>query len=390
MSTALQLHSDTMAEWKVMTEQAGVLVKSQFLPAAIKTAEQALAIILTSKELGIGMMQGFRSINIISGTPTISPQLMLALIHRSGQLEDMIITDDGQCCSVTMRRRGLTPHSEAFSMKDAAAIKTTEYVNGDKRTISLSEKYNWRQMPAVMRKWRAIAACARVVFPDVTMGLYTPEELGGEVDAEGELVGEIDLTPRDGLESAPINPPVDTSDPRPKTLGELVTPKQLWMIRNMERETGANVDELCREKFGCDLAEISKKAASVIIDALKGMGGKEPTGSEDAEAKRIKEANAKHQGVITDTGPSKDLMRNPNYGPEIAKRFNAVVQQLTIRGIPPDELLREANVCLHDAGRKQIRSRYEADDESARIICDTFEAWVMIHDRKQQEGRANA
>ena len=179
-----------------------------------------------------------------------------------------------------------------------------------------------------------------------------------------------------------------SDDPRPKTLGELVTPKQLWTIRNMERETGTNVDELCREKFRCDLAEISKKAASVIIDALKGMGAKGPAVASDAEDKRIKEANAKHQGVITDTGPSKDLMRNPNYGPEIAKRFNAVVQQLTIRGIPPDELLREANVCLHDAGRKQIRSRYEADDESARIICDTFEVWAMILDRKQEESRA--
>lgn len=376
MSTALQVHGDTMAEWKVMTEQAGVLVKSQFLPKAIKTAEQALAIILTSKELGIGMMQGFRSINIISGTPTISPQLMLALIHRSGQLEEIAITDDGQCCSVTMKRRGLLPHTETFSMADAARMKTTEYINGDKQTISLSEKYNWKQMPVVMRKWRTVGACARVVFPDVTMGLYTPEELGANIDAEGEIVNEIDLTPRDGLESAPISPPVDTSDPRPKTLDELVTPKQLWSIRKMCKEQGMDVDEICYATFGCKLEELSRKAATVVSEQL-------------VENQRIKEANAKHQGVITDTGPSKSLMKDRRHGPEIAKRFDELVKQLTIRGIKPDELLRECNVCLHDAGKKQVRSRYETDDESAAIVCDTFEAWVEILNRKQQESRAS-
>lgn len=188
MSTALQLHTETMADWQIMRQQAEALVKSSFLPKDVKTPEQAMAIILMGRELGIGIMQAFNSINVIAGKPTISPQLMLALINRTGHLEDMLISDDGQCCAVTMRRKGRQPHSEAFSMKDAALMKTTEYINGEKKTISLSEKYNWRQQPAVMRKWRAVAACARVVFPDVIMGLYTPEELGAEVDSEGEVI----------------------------------------------------------------------------------------------------------------------------------------------------------------------------------------------------------
>lgn len=190
MSTALQLReTDAMAEWGIIREKAAILVKSSFLPSAIKTPEQALAIILTGRELGIGDMQALNNINVISGKPTIPPQLMLALINRTKELEDIAITDDGQACTVMMKRKGRQPHSETFSMKDAALMKTTEYIGGEKKTIALSEKYNWKQQPGVMRKWRAVAACARVVFPDVILGLYTPDEMGAHTDLEtGEVI----------------------------------------------------------------------------------------------------------------------------------------------------------------------------------------------------------
>lgn len=58
-------------------------------------------------------------------------------------------------------------------------------------------------------------------------------------------------------------------DPRPKTLGDLVTPKQLWMIRNLGREIGCNVEQECQSLMQCNLEEISKRAASSFIDYLK-------------------------------------------------------------------------------------------------------------------------
>lgn len=189
MTQAIAIRPETtMDEWSIIREQSAVLVKTGFLPQSIKTPEQAMAIILTGRELGIGTMAALQSINIIANKPTISPQLMLALINRTKEIEDISIKDDGKCCTVTMKRRGRQPHSESFSMADAAAMKTTEYVNGEKKTIPLSEKYNWKQQPATMRKWRAIAACARVVFPDVILGLYTPDEMGAVVNEEGEVI----------------------------------------------------------------------------------------------------------------------------------------------------------------------------------------------------------
>ena len=164
-------------EWQAMKDQAMVLVKSGLLPKAVDTPEKAIVIMLQGRELGIGYMQALNGINVIQGKPTVSPQLMLALIQRSGELEDMAIADDGNACTVTMKRRGKSAHSETFSMSDASAM-------------GLSGKDNWRKQPVVMRKWRAVSACSRVIFSDVTMGLYTFEEINPDVSVDAET-GEI-------------------------------------------------------------------------------------------------------------------------------------------------------------------------------------------------------
>jgi outer membrane biosynthesis protein TonB len=64
-------------------------------------------------------------------------------------------------------------------------------------------------------------------------------------------------------------PPGVARDPRPKTLGDLVTPKQLWMIRSLGREIGCDVEKECQSVLQCNLEEISKRAASSFIDYLK-------------------------------------------------------------------------------------------------------------------------
>lgn len=59
------------------------------------------------------------------------------------------------------------------------------------------------------------------------------------------------------------------TDPRAKTLGELVTPKQLWYARSLARESGLDADEESRGLFNCPIEEINKRAASALIDHLK-------------------------------------------------------------------------------------------------------------------------
>src|SRR5689334_6301227 len=71
-------------EWKTIWSMAKVLVSSRLLPDSVQTPEAATAIILKGRELNIPPMQAFASINIIKGKPTLSAELMAALVYRAG------------------------------------------------------------------------------------------------------------------------------------------------------------------------------------------------------------------------------------------------------------------------------------------------------------------
>ncbi len=60
-------------------------------------------------------------------------------------------------------------------------------------------------------------------------------------------------------------------DPLAKSMADLVTPKQLGMIRALAREAGVDVDEECQNVLRCKADELSKRAASSFIDHLKGL-----------------------------------------------------------------------------------------------------------------------
>lgn len=181
-------------QYGVMEKLAKVATGSGY---AGKTEIQAMFVMLKGFELGISPMQALDGITVIQNKTTVSPQLMLALINRSGELADIKITSDATRAEVTMTRKGRSPHVETFTMANATSM-------------GLAGKDNWKKQPAVMLKWRAVSACARVVFPDVIQGMYTPEEMGAEVseDDNGNVI--ID---------APV---IEAQTPKPLHLGNVV------------------------------------------------------------------------------------------------------------------------------------------------------------------------
>lgn len=233
--------------FETMMAEAKTFVDSGFLPRGVNTPAKAVAIMTMSKELGIGYWTGFNGINVISGKPTISPQLMLALIYKRHPNAVIDIKGDAKACTVFMQRKDGQSHSETFTIEDAAKIRTKE----DDKQISLTEKYNWRQQPAVMLKWRAVAACARVIFPDVIMGFYTPEEIepDSQIDYEtGEVVVDVPALP-DGEggnghhEPEPVKtepkqetkaePPADVKLPASGKLMSTLDGKELYAIQTL-------------------------------------------------------------------------------------------------------------------------------------------------------------
>jgi hypothetical protein len=67
-------------------------------------------------------------------------------------------------------------------------------------------------------------------------------------------------------------------DPLAKSMADLVTPKQLGMIRALAREAGVDVEEECQSILRCRTEELSKRAASSFIDHLKSLQQQEAAG----------------------------------------------------------------------------------------------------------------
>jgi hypothetical protein len=60
-------------------------------------------------------------------------------------------------------------------------------------------------------------------------------------------------------------------------MADLVTPKQLGMIRALAREAGVDADEESQSVMRVRTEELSKRAASSFIDHLKGLQHREQT-----------------------------------------------------------------------------------------------------------------
>lgn len=61
------------------------------------------------------------------------------------------------------------------------------------------------------------------------------------------------------------------TEPVARSLGELVTAKQLGMIKAIARELGIDPNEECQSVMHCNTDELSKKAASALIQHLQDM-----------------------------------------------------------------------------------------------------------------------
>lgn len=235
---ALQKQEYSLNSWTAMKEQASMLVKTGFLPPSIKTPEQAIAIMLTGKELGIGTMEALRGINVISGKPTVSPQTMLALARRSGELEDIKFQEEKTSCTVLIKRKGQTPYSVTFGQDEATQM-------------GLSTKDNYVKQAQTMYRWRALAANLRITFPDVISGLYTPEELGAEVLVTGE--GEMTVIEQPKTVTTKSNK-VD------RKLAEIIkTAQEQWPDK---AEMTAEMQVIIKAKF-------NKKSAKELTDTEK-------------------------------------------------------------------------------------------------------------------------
>ena len=140
--------------------------------SAYGTPQGVLSTVLLGRELGLPAMASLRSVHIIEGKHSLSADLMVALVLKSGLAEFFqLVESTDEICTFETKRKG-TPKATNLSYTIAQA-KQAGLLNAS-RSGRLS---NWDKMPKQMLRARCKSELARLEYPDLLAGLYTPEEL---------------------------------------------------------------------------------------------------------------------------------------------------------------------------------------------------------------------
>ena len=161
-----------------------VLAASGFFQDS-RGAAQAAVKVMAGQELGFGPIASMTGVHIVKGRVTISANLIAAAIKRHPSYSYLIVEHTTEKCSIDFLEGAEVIGNSTFSMEDA-------------RTAGLATGDNYRKFAKNMLFARSMSNGAKWFCPDVFGGspIYTPDELGAEVDGEtGEVVSAPIYTP---------------------------------------------------------------------------------------------------------------------------------------------------------------------------------------------------
>lgn len=194
---------------EVLERMAQVAVRSGLF--GVKSAEQALALMLVAQAEGLHPMQAVKEYHIINGRPVLRADAMLARFQRAGGSVEWIELAD-------------TAVEAVFSHPQGGKARIRWTVDDAKRAGIFGQD-NWKKYPRAMLRARVISEGVRTVYPGVVTGVYTPEEMM-DAQAEPTTVVEVQSLPK-----------------QEESTGESkvsITPAQLRALNTAYTKAGAN------------------------------------------------------------------------------------------------------------------------------------------------------
>ena len=154
-----------------------VLSKSDLVPKSYRQKpENVFLAYIAGQPFGWDVTMAMRSFHIIEGTPSLKPEIQLALVRQAGH-------------SVTVEKSSVDLVVITGKRSDTGDIATASYSIEDAKRAGLIGKGNWKTYPEDMLFARAVSRLCRRLFQDVLLGCaYVPEELGAQVNPEGEVL----------------------------------------------------------------------------------------------------------------------------------------------------------------------------------------------------------
>lgn len=179
----------TITPMQALEEKKGwatSLAGSSLLPPSYR--KQPANLLLAAEyadTLGVPRIAALTGIHIIQGKPTMSADLMLALVRRAGH-------------RVRVEGDDTRAHATLLRADDPDFTYATTWTMEKARTAGLLAKSGsaWETYPAAMLRARAITEVVRMGASEVLFGaIYAPEELGVPVDETGNPVEHADTPP---------------------------------------------------------------------------------------------------------------------------------------------------------------------------------------------------
>lgn len=249
MTNALAIRDDMP-----LAEIATAFVKSGFFQDT-RDVSQAIVKIMAGREFGFGPFASMNGIHIIQGRPSLGADLMGKAVKSSGRYNYMVREMSATACRIEFFENG-------------KSIGTSEFTADDARKAGTK---NMDKYPRNMLFARAMSNGVRWYCPDVFgSAVYTPEEMGAEVDEEGNVVNAAFVaTPAPAAATVIEQPPAA----KPNGNGHASDAMDLAWAREQHTPKGARYGDLTREQLEYIMLkgkEAERVAAQLILDSMAG------------------------------------------------------------------------------------------------------------------------
>lgn len=188
-----------------ISRAAIVLAKSGFFKD-VQSEAQAIVKVMAGAELGLPPFASMSGISIIQGKPVLGANLIATLVKNDPRYDYRPVEHTDTACIIEWKEGGRVVGQSAFTWEEATRAQ-------------LTGKDNWKKYPSDMLFARAISRGARRFAPGIFGGspIYTPDELGAEVDEDGNV-----------LEGEIVRQPVTTPPANGKPAQVAAAPEMTW------------------------------------------------------------------------------------------------------------------------------------------------------------------
>jgi len=241
----------------------GTLAKSGYFSDANQAA-QAVVKILAGREIGFGPIASMTGINIIKGRVTLGANLMAAAVKANPRYNYRVISLNDDGCEIAFFEGQQEAGRSIFTKQDAQRAGTQ----------------NMGKFPRNMLFARAMSNGVKWFCPDVMNGqtVYTPDELGAEVDEEGNMINVTPSPPsQDATFEEALDPPQEAEPPvtPPHWITDPKVRARFWAWTKEQTLTDAQVHEALGVEHVSDYTGTMGEAKADIEQYIANCAGQD-------------------------------------------------------------------------------------------------------------------